>query len=182
MKLKFGKFARTFDHHLGQVLLRKIDVDPGDLAQDVPDDKLFGLEIIVWVVDGNGEGLMTTSAKLQGCLEADVDRILALDDPGKDTAVVRAIDHLTEMLESISTADGDDAGEAEADPSALRELVHDALDNAKANGYTAGKADGMKTVAEIADDLLTYNAPLEGCEPEQIMPHIESWLAKHATA
>jgi len=53
----------------------------------------------------------------------------------------------------------------------LAKLVSEALDNALDNGYDLSKM----TLEQIADDLLEFDADLEGCTAEQLIPHIQAW-------
>lgn len=57
----------------------------------------------------------------------------------------------------------------------LEKKVHEALDNAIANGYE----DMVNWDDEdIAVDLGTYDADLEGLEVDVLIPHITTWRAK----
>lgn len=61
----------------------------------------------------------------------------------------------------------------------LHQLVHEALDNALANGhFDKGMSLHGLSNEEIAEDLVMYDADLEGYEPEELVPHIQSWWQK----
>lgn len=53
----------------------------------------------------------------------------------------------------------------------LKELVFEALSNAKDNGYTF---DGM-SAEEIAEDMVQYDANLEAVDAEDLVPLIEEF-------
>lgn len=57
----------------------------------------------------------------------------------------------------------------------LEQRVHEALDNAKENGYTVFLAG---TPQEIADDLIEYCQPLEDVLSYFIIPHVITWQQK----
>lgn len=57
----------------------------------------------------------------------------------------------------------------------LEQRVHEALDNAKENGYTVFLAG---TPQEIADDLIEYCQPLEDVLSYYIIPHVITWQQK----
>ena len=57
----------------------------------------------------------------------------------------------------------------------MKEKVFLALDNATANGFMISRYDDEW----IAEDLTTYDADLEDCEPEELIPFIKEWKAIH---
>lgn len=52
----------------------------------------------------------------------------------------------------------------------IRDAVFEALNNAAANGYTIYSAE------REAVDLVTFDASLEDCTPEEVLPAIEEWI------
>jgi len=62
----------------------------------------------------------------------------------------------------------------------LRARVHESLDNAAENEHWAWimSADPM----EVANDMLAYDADVDGFDAEALVPHIKSWQAKFEEA
>jgi hypothetical protein len=58
-------------------------------------------------------------------------------------------------------------------------LVHEAMNNAVENGYHEMMLSDPELVAI---DLGTCDAALEGREPAELIPHIETWQAAHRAA
>jgi len=58
----------------------------------------------------------------------------------------------------------------------VRERVFESLDNALANDALKFEGSG-DLVDQIAIDLGTYDADLEGKEPAELRPHIVAWMA-----
>jgi hypothetical protein len=56
-------------------------------------------------------------------------------------------------------------------PVTVRERVFEALDNAVENGYALDEW----AASEVADDLLTYCADLEGLDVDDVLPFIIEW-------
>lgn len=62
----------------------------------------------------------------------------------------------------------------------LEVIVHEALDNAKANGYGPTPGDiQIGTPEEVARDLTDCCADLECVSPEDIEPWVKTWLTKN---
>jgi hypothetical protein len=55
----------------------------------------------------------------------------------------------------------------------LEQIVHEALDNAKDNGYAL-----TEDPLVIADDLVEYHQSLETFPPCALTAHVKSWQAK----
>lgn len=55
----------------------------------------------------------------------------------------------------------------------LEAMVHQAMDNAEANGYD--QRHGW-TPEEVAADIAAYDSDLEGFDVELLLPHVRSWL------
>lgn len=60
-------------------------------------------------------------------------------------------------------------------PEVTQEKVDEALNTALANGYDYRHYDNL---TELAVDIGTYDAGLEGVEPEQLIPLIKDWQAR----
>lgn len=54
---------------------------------------------------------------------------------------------------------------------AIGVLVAECLENAYVGGYDLR----YKDPDWVVDDLLQYAAPLEGCEPSAVRPHVVAW-------
>lgn len=65
----------------------------------------------------------------------------------------------------------------------LRDQVHESLTSARANGHfvRGGYLWGMSP-EEIADDLVQYDADLEGRNPEDLVEHVRNWLKTQGVA
>jgi uncharacterized membrane protein len=59
----------------------------------------------------------------------------------------------------------------------LEQLVHEALDNAKDNGYSVFL---LGSPQEIADDLIEYSV-LDDHLSGDLIPHIETWQANEGS-
>ena len=57
----------------------------------------------------------------------------------------------------------------------VKEAVYRALNNALQNSYDPNQM----TLDENINSLLTFDSDLEGRDPDEIRPHVESWLANH---
>jgi uncharacterized protein YciU (UPF0263 family) len=57
----------------------------------------------------------------------------------------------------------------------FEQSVHEALDNAKDNGYSVFLAG---TAYEVACDMTEYDAQFEDHSPMDLVPHVETWQAK----
>ncbi len=63
--------------------------------------------------------------------------------------------------------------------SKLKDLVHEALDNALDNGSFEKSGELYNaTHEEIAEDMVQYDSELENYEPDALIPHIETWWHK----
>lgn len=57
----------------------------------------------------------------------------------------------------------------------LEKQVHASLDNAVENGYDMRHG---WTPEQIAEDIGDYDSDLQGRQPEELVPHIRSWLER----
>lgn len=62
----------------------------------------------------------------------------------------------------------------------LRDRVHESLDNAACNEHWAWIMSSDPK--EVADDMLAYDADVEGFDADALVPHIKTWQAKHQEA
>lgn len=61
----------------------------------------------------------------------------------------------------------------------LRQMVYESLDNALANGdFNPGMSLHGKSNEEIAEDLIEYDADLESCTVEELVPLVQAWWQK----
>lgn len=56
----------------------------------------------------------------------------------------------------------------------LQERVFEALSNAIENGYDLERW----AASEVVGDLRSYCSDLEGCDPEELLPHVIEWQLK----
>lgn len=62
----------------------------------------------------------------------------------------------------------------------LQQRVHEALNNAKENGYfDAGMELHGLEAEKIADDMIALDSDFEKFSVEELVPHIQSWLEKN---
>lgn len=58
----------------------------------------------------------------------------------------------------------------------MEKIVHDNLNNAVAGGYTSIRE---WTPEQIVDDLLSYASDCGDKTPDELLPHVRTWLEKN---